>query len=375
MAKLKTLVVDDTIIYRKVLSQAVEDTGLCEIPKTAPNGAIALDWLKQRPFDVVLLDVFMPEMDGLETLKRIKLYYPHIDVIMICSDGSESVKNTMKALELGALEFILKPVGDDIDRNIASITRMLKILFAQIQIRQMSGRAAEPQINSPQTAVTHNQLLKKRPIFSKEAVEKPVKQKRTWHQADLVLIASSTGGPVALETLLSGIPHELSIPMLIVQHMPKHFTRVLAQTLDLKSPLTVREAVNEEEVNTSGVIIAAGGLHMSVRQIGGKKKIQLLDTPYVNGVKPAADVLFESVADVYQGHRILVVILTGMGSDGTIGIARLKEKCEVHCIVQNEETCIVYGMPRSVNEAGFADESLPIDQIAERITAFGSRRR
>ncbi|SMP48036.1 chemotaxis-specific protein-glutamate methyltransferase CheB [Anoxynatronum buryatiense] len=371
MAKLKALVVDDTIIYRKILSQAVEDTGLCEVSKTAPNGAIALDWLKQRPFDVVLLDVFMPEMDGLETLKKIKMDYPHIDVIMISSDGSESVKNTMKALELGALEFILKPTGGDANHNIASITRMLKILFAQIQIRQMSRRTTDGESHLNAT-----RLSEPRKVPRQLAIQQPTNnQKRSWSQADMVLIASSTGGPVALERLLSSIPHEFNIPLLIVQHMPKHFTRVLAQTLNHKTHLEVMEAENEMEMNASSAIIAAGGLHMSVVQSGGKRKVQLLDTAYVNGVKPAADVLFNSIAESCQGQRVLVIILTGMGSDGTAGIARMQESCEVYCITQNEETCVVYGMPRSVEEAGFSDESLPIDQIAERIAAFGSRRR
>ncbi|MEN1759365.1 chemotaxis-specific protein-glutamate methyltransferase CheB [Anoxynatronum sibiricum] len=375
MAKLKVLVVDDTIIYRKILSQAVEDTGLCQVSKTAPNGAIALDWLKQRSFDVVLLDVFMPEIDGLETLKQIKMDYPHIDVIMISSDGSESVKNTMKALELGALEFILKPTGGDENHNIASITRMLKILFAQIQIRQMSRRTSDGESHSNTAHVKANRLLDQRQVPRQLAVQQPTnKQKGSW-RADMVLIASSTGGPVALERLFSSLPHELNIPMLIVQHMPKHFTRVLAQTLNNKTRLKVMEAENEMEMNASSAIIAAGGFHMSVVQSGGKRKVQLLDTAHVNGVKPAADVLFKSIAESCQGQRVLVVILTGMGSDGTAGIARMQESCEVYCITQNEETCVVYGMPRSVEEAGFSDESLPIDQIAERIAAFGSRRR
>lgn len=198
MEKLKALVVDDTVVYRKVLTKAVEDTGVCEVLKTAPNGAIALDWIKQKQFDVVLLDVFMPELDGIETLKRIKRDYPDMPVIMISGDGNESVKNTVKALELGAMEFILKPTQDDPDKNSATITRTLKILFAQIQINQM-GRQQVKERSSDIERITVS------PKAPNRKMSPPVKRRTDWSHADLILIASSTGGPVALEKVMSKI--------------------------------------------------------------------------------------------------------------------------------------------------------------------------
>ncbi len=371
---------DDTVVYRKVLTQAVEDTGLCDVIKTAPNGAIALDWLAQREFDVVLLDVFMPEMDGIETLKQIKQKHPGIEVIMISSDGTESVKNTVKALELGALEFVLKPTKGDQENNIKAITHMLKILFAQIQIKRMGNRSRdiEKKRRSDANPKHENSVPKAtNTSTSNPLITKPVATNRgyTFERADLILIAASTGGPVALEKVLSKIQQPLDVPLLIVQHMPKNFTKVLAQSLNQKSGLHIIEADNDMVIEPHKAYIAAGGYHMIVEVEEGTKKVKLTETEYVNGVRPSADVLFNSITQQYKNQRILVVVLTGMGTDGTKGVAGMAEHNQLYTITQNEETCVVYGMPRGIDEAGLSDESLPLDQIAARIESFGLRRR
>lgn len=366
MSKLRALVVDDTIIYRKILTQAVEKTDLCQVDKTAPNGVIAMEWMKQKPFDVVLLDVFMPEMDGIETLKRIKNEYPSTAVIMISGHGNDSVKNTMKALELGAMEFVMKPSGSDPEKNMQSITRTLKILFAQIQIRKYENNHT----NKLEKTVKSKEMLQKTiasPLYSKSPVKTNYPKVNTFSKPDLVLIASSTGGPIALEKIFKRIREPLLKPVLVVQHMPPHFTNVLAESLEAKSGISIVEAKDQQMVKSKEVVIAAGGLHMIVTTNNGKKTIRLLDTAMVNGVRPAADVLFKTVAEEYRGHRILVVILTGMGSDGMRGLQLLKQACHVYCLSQNEESCVVYGMPRSVEEAGLTDEVLAIDHIADRI--------
>ena len=395
--KLRGLVVDDTVVYRKILTQAVENTDLCEVVKTAPNGSIALDWLAQKEFDVVLLDVFMPELDGIETLKRIKQQYPHIEVIMISSDGAESVKNTVKALELGALEFVLKPTQGDPERNIEAITRMLKVLFAQIQIKKMgrSRSASAAGGTSTRNAGTESRTqtlgagkgpgadpVKKTGVSNKLSTDKirahtplPNRKKATFQDADLILIASSTGGPVALEKVLSQLQEPLKVPLLIVQHMPKNFTRVLAQSLNQKSGLHIVEAEENMVIEPGKAIIAAGGYHMIAEEKEGKKIVKLLETEYVNGVRPAADVLFSSLTQLYRNQRILVVVLTGMGTDGTKGVAKLAEETQVFTITQSEDTCVVYGMPRSVDDSGLSDESLALDLIPARIQSFGLRRR
>lgn len=388
--KLRGLVVDDTVVYRKILTRAVENTGLCEVVKTAPNGSIALEWLEQKAFDVVLLDVFMPQLDGIESLKRIKQQYPHIEVIMISSHGAESVKNTVKALELGALEFVLKPTQGNAERNIETITRMLKVLFAQIQIKKM-GRLRSEAVSAGtgtggteprKTTLVANQSQITESVNHTEIADKlragkiPASRKKsTFHEADLILIASSTGGPVALEKVLSQLQEPLKVPMLIVQHMPKNFTRVLAQSLNQKSGLHIVEAEENMLIEPGKVIIAAGGYHMVAEEKDGKKRVKLLETEYVNGVRPAADVLFSSLTQPYQNQRILVVVLTGMGTDGTKGVAKLAEETQVYTLTQSEDTCVVYGMPRSLDENGLTDESLDLDLIAARIQTFGLRRR
>ncbi|RQD70311.1 MAG: chemotaxis-specific protein-glutamate methyltransferase CheB [Tindallia sp. MSAO_Bac2] len=363
MSKLKALVVDDTIIYRKILTQAVEDTGLCHVEKTAPNGVLALEWLKQKSFDVVLLDVFMPELDGIETLKRIKKDYPSTAVIMISGDGNESVQNTVKALELGAMEFIMKPSGSDQDKNMQSITRTLKILFAQIQIHKYEY-VSDKKKTKPEAGKRAKQSIDVSPV---KPARIPIRKVENFGTPDLILIASSTGGPIALEKIFTKIQQPINKPVLVVQHMPRHFTKVLAESLKNKSGLNIVEAQDQQEVKSKEIVIAAGGLHMITVSENNKKILRLLDTPMVNGVRPAADVLFKTISEEYKGQRILVVVLTGMGNDGMRGIQQLKKSCNVHCISQSEESCVVYGMPRSVEEAGLSDEVLHLDDIAQQV--------
>lgn len=185
---------------------------------------------------------------------------------------------------------------------------------------------------------------------------------------DLVVIASSTGGPMALETVLSQLPKDIKVPILIVQHMPPEFTDVLAQTLSKKYNLEVKEGSDGDVMKPGRILIAPGGMHMVVSSAKGfGNEIHLLDTAYVNGVRPSADVLFHSVAKEYRGKNILAVVLTGMGSDGTQGIREMKEECNCHCITQSESTCVVYGMPKCVYEAGLSDEVGDLKEIAFRM--------
>lgn len=185
---------------------------------------------------------------------------------------------------------------------------------------------------------------------------------------ELVVIASSTGGPTALEKIFEHLPEDIDVPILIVQHMPPEFTRVLAQTLDKKCSIEVKEGVDGDVVKPGRVIIAPGGRHMTVSSAKGfGNEIRLLDTPYMNGVRPSADVLFHSVAKEYKGKGILAVILTGMGNDGTQGIREMKEECSCYCITQSESSSVVYGMPKCVYESGLSDEVIELKEIAFRM--------
>ena len=348
MEKLKVLIVDDAIIYRKVLSAAVNSTGIGIATHTAANGEIALDHLQRCSFDVVLLDVVMPEMNGLEVLSIIKESYVDIFVIMISSEGPDSAANTLAALKKGAFDFIMKPQEDSATKNTAILQITLQTLFSAIKVKK-NGYIAQ-------------QVLGKQSL--KEQAMAIGTGKR---DVDLIVIAASTGGPEALESVLIKLPATFPKPILIVQHMPKHFTKVLATILNQKCLLQVAEAEHGDGIIPGQVLIALGGQHMLVGHYGCKTIVELTEAPYINGVRPAADLLFRSVAEVCKGKNVLSVILTGMGHDGENGIRAMKKECNCYCLVQSESTCVVYGMPKSVVEAGLADEILDVEDMAARI--------
>jgi two-component system chemotaxis response regulator CheB len=347
LVKLKVLVVDDSAFYRKILSIAVENTALAVVEHTASNGSLAIERLQHGNYDVVLLDVNMPELDGIETLKMIRKRWPETHVIMISSTGGKNAKTTIEALEWGALDFILKPLEQDYDKNMEIVSSFLKVLFTQIQIKNMGTKKAE---------------------LSVKPMEVMSNARTRITGVDMVLVASSTGGPAALERVFGGFGKNFYKPVLIVQHMPPDFTRVLAESLDKKSDMRFIEGKDGDGIRAGQAILAPGGYHMEIAKGNqAAKKICITSGNYVNGVRPAADVLFKSVADEYQGAKILAVILTGMGSDGLEGVRELKKKCLCYCITQSEDSCTVYGMPRCVKEAGLSDEVMDIEKIADRI--------
>lgn len=370
MNKLKVLIADDTITYRKILSEAVESTGLALVERTASNGLLVLEWMKQlNDIDVVLLDVFMPELDGIETLKVIKKDYPGTDVIIISGGGTNNAALTIQALELGAVDFVLKPAGDSIEKNMERIKNQLHTILAQITIKKigLTSRAINPNDISKVVPTVQPRIT--------NTISQSDYKKSLWAGANIVLIASSTGGPSALDTILSGITQNINKPVLIVQHMPPEFTKVLAQSLDKKCLMKVSEGQEGDQISNGQILLAPGGFHMAVGDANGSTKaIKLLDSPYVNGVRPAADILFQSVAKAYEGKNILIVILTGMGNDGMQGVMELKKKCNCYCITQSESTCVVYGMPRCTYEAGLSDEVVDLKNIALRIQQVASGR-
>ena len=367
--KLKILVVDDSLVYRRILTQAVEQTGLGRVIYTASNGELALERLEQSEIDVVIMDVYMPGMSGIEILGIIKDRYPDKIVIMISGGGKDSAKLTMQALEMGAMDFILKPAGDDIDKNMQKIKGYLHVLFAQILTsrysREFRGRVEpRPPTHLPTQREPMKDTLPVKPIIKTQSEFKRAKLDR----ADIILIASSTGGPAALERIFTKLPPDIQVPILVVQHMPPTFTKMLSQTLDKKGSLEVYEGTSNELVRKNSVFIAPGGYHMVVRRKHSNGiRIHLEDTQQVHGVKPAADVLFTSVAKTYRGKNVLAIILTGMGNDGRDGVRELKTQCNCYCITQSEDSCVVYGMPKAVYDANLSDEVVHIEKIAGRI--------
>lgn len=355
MGKLQVLIVDDSIVYRKIIVAAVEGTGCVSVVQSASNGIIALERIDQGRFDVVLLDVNMPEMDGIETLSRIKRKHPEVSVIMVSSTEGKNAEITLKALEMGAMDFIMKPLEENYERNMQILQNYLQGLFAQVILKRMESgkRSGFVELKNVEGIRTN---LNVQPF-----------EKKRMTGIDLVVIASSTGGPVALEKVLTGLPDDFVKPILVVQHMPEGFTGVMAESLDKKCKQHVMEGKNGDVVRAGQIIIAPGGSHMVLKKEHALRIIELQKTAYVNGVRPSADILFKSVAQQYEKSRILAIVLTGMGSDGMEGVAELKKKCCCYCITQSEESCVVYGMPRSVVEAGLGDEILNIGEIALRI--------
>ncbi|SHI75681.1 chemotaxis-specific protein-glutamate methyltransferase CheB [Lutispora thermophila] len=371
MKKLNVMIVDDSALFRKFLSDAVEKTGIAEVQSAVANGNECLSILKQNTPDVVLLDINMPGMNGLDVLRSIKENYENTKVIMISSaDNSDNVL-TVTALEIGAIDFISKPKGNDWQRNMLSISSYLKVLFNYIIINKYYRRS------SKETAATaakskverESPTTPKQSNIEKETESAPttpnIERQAARFKTDLVLIASSTGGPKALYDVCSKLPADLGVPVLIVQHMPADFTKIFANSLNNISKLEVSEAKDGDIPKAGHIYIAKGGKHMIVtKSSSNTMTIKLEDGPTVNGVRPAADILFASVADEFPNLSMLAVVLTGMGKDGTEGIRKLKEKTKCYVITQSEKTCAVYGMPKSVYEANLSDEVLDIQDIA-----------
>lgn len=351
MSKLKVLLADSSVASKRLLNQAVTKTGLAEVERVAASGLIALEKLQQSTVDVVILGASLEEEEQL--LAVIREHHPAVFVI---SMGQGAVADdTSPTLESGLRNLRLEP-GLGASNRLVFLTNQLQGLFTQI----MTWRYTSPANSSP-LPVVRSQV---------DLAPAPVLPGSRWGQlkgANLVVMASSTGGTRALEIICSSLPAGFARPVLVVQHMPVEMTKKLAWSLSKKSRLPVLEAEDGMLVKSGQVVLAPGGQHMAVRATKTGVAIKLEVTPAVNGVRPAADVLFGAVAGVYSGQRVLAVILTGMGSDGQAGVIALKNSCDCFCMAQSERTCTVYGMPKSVVEAGLADAVEDLDVIPRRI--------
>ena len=350
--KLRVLVVDDTIMYRKVLSDILNTMPGVEVVGTANNGRIALSRLATLKPDLITLDVEMPIMDGLETLTAMHQDYPEIGVIMLSTLTKRGSEITMKALELGAFDFITKPDAEAKQENMQYLrSALLPRIQAFARRKELKTLLRQPR--SPQKAALSV------PATPQSSVRRTGKSKA-------VAIGISTGGPNALAQVLPQLP-KLGIPIFIVQHMPPFFTKSLAESLHAKCQYAVCEAEHGSTVQPDTIYIAPGGKQMKVAPgTADQKIIQITDDPPENNCKPAVDYLFRSVAREYGGLST-GVIMTGMGGDGTLGLRVMKSFGAV-TIGQNAETCVVYGMPKMAIEAGVVDVVAPLDMIAAEIT-------
>ncbi len=336
---IRVLVVDDSAFMRKALSRMMEKDPEIRVAGTARDGFEALAKIRDLDPDLVTLDVEMPRMDGLETLGRIMEEHPR-PVLMVSSLTEEGAEVTLRALDLGALDFIPKGIGG----NVLEIVRIEEALREKIKALAR-GRRPAPQ---------------GRPAPHPRAA--PVGRLGS---ARYVAIGASTGGPPALQKVFAGLPAGMPAPVVVVQHMPKAFTGAFARRLDAASPLAVKEAETGDRLVPGHAFVAPGGQHLVVRREGRDLVLHVTARPAETLHRPSVDVTFRSLAET-AGGETLAVVLTGMGSDGTEGVRALKDK-GAHAIAQDAPTCVVYGMPRSVVEAGLADRVLPLERIPEAI--------
>ncbi len=352
MNKIRILVVDDTALYRKIIKDTLMGFSNVEVVGTASNGKIALSQVQSLKPDLMTLDLEMPEMNGLQTLRQLKSLANAPKAIMVSAHTTKDAAVTMQALDLGAFDFIAKPSGSSIAENVAALKDQFNPVLRAFSIRY---RPAAP------TGRQQRVLPSNKPIPGPvgNGIKPPFKP-------DVVVIGVSTGGPKALADVVPNFDKNLRVPVLIVQHMPPLFTKALADSLDKKSVLKVEEAANGVSLKPGHVYIAPGGKQMKIKRNGGiLPQIGITDDPPENFCKPAVDYLFRSASDVY-GEKTLAVIMTGMGKDGTAGLQKLKQE-GAKAIAQDKETSTVFGMPMEAIKAGVVDCVVPLGKIATEI--------
>ncbi|MDM8537962.1 chemotaxis-specific protein-glutamate methyltransferase CheB [Desulfobacterales bacterium HSG17] len=362
MDNLKAIVVDDTIVYRKIVSDVLKEIPGVEVVAAAFNGKIALSKIATLKPDFITLDIEMPEVNGIEVLQALKDQEDAPVVIMLSTLTHEGGEMTMKALELGAFDFVPKPNQGTMAENLEKVKKAITPIINTLK-RQRGGRL-QPGLRSAVRTTTKPLLKKPSTDTSPATSPKRVIRKS---KSEIIGIGISTGGPNALTKMIPMLPAELKVPVLIVQHMPPMFTASLAKSLSSKSKLDVREAADGDTLEPGKILIAPGGKQMKIvaGADGITRKIKITDDPPENSCKPSVDYLFRSIAQHYVG-RSTGVIMTGMGSDGTKGLVQMKNNGST-VIAQNEETCTVYGMPKGPVESGTADIVVPLENIAREI--------
>ena len=338
------LVADDSAFMRQLITELVDESGEFQVIGTARNGVDAIKKIRALDPDLVTLDVEMPELDGLDTLEVIMREMPRPVVILSGAAGGHGADLTIRALELGAVEFVRKPAGAASTGLSAAREQLLDALRAASQVSARSvgalARAAAETRRGP-------------PPLSTGAATR------------VVAIAASTGGPRALAQVIPALPRSLGAAVLVVQHMPAGFTRSLAERLDLQSQLPVAEARDGECLMHGRVYIAPGGFHMRIRRDGGHPVIALDTTPPIWGVRPSADPMFRSISELF-GADVVGVVLTGMGRDGAAGLRAIRDAGGVG-IAQDRESSIIPGMPQAAVAMGGAEWVVALDEIAATI--------
>ena len=336
---------DSSSVYKKMFTQAITEVNKNIVVASVSDSDEALALITRRNYDIVIADAEIPGSGLFALLTSARREMPRAYVLVTARPSQINEKLFTEARDKGASECMTKPIYDSYGENVNIIKRTVTEVVAYLS---GGGAVTESAGGEP------------------PKLKKTVKRHR--FSPEIIVIAASTGGPMALETIIPQIRGDFPVPILIVQHMPPQFTDTLAQNLNVKAALNVKVAENGETAVAGTVYLAPGGIHM---KLDAKNRIYLEDSPPINGVRPAADILFASVADSFAGERVLAVILTGMGSDGKAGLIKLKEKKDCYCVAQSERTCVVYGMPRAAAENGLADIILDMEKISGELENFG----
>lgn len=356
------LIIDDSALMRRVLADAVNSDDRFKVTGVAKDGIEALELLSANQYDGILLDINMPNMNGLEFLEFLGRRGKKEKVLIVSTDSVEGADVTIRALELGALDFIQKPSSSQEINKSAYRKELIEHIVAitSEMVDEQTDKPPDMKISEMGTSGRCAKETSKKITKKQAFVNSDEKCKR------VVAIASSTGGPAVLREIIPSISSALKAPIVIVQHMPKGFTRSFADRLNSTSTIEVVEASDGQLIKDGVCYIAEGGKHLKVNQSAKDASIIYTDEPAREGVKPCANYMFESLADS-EYDEVLCIVLTGMGQDGMEGITNLSKKKRCHVIIQKPESCTVYGMPRAVNRAGLVDEILDIDEIADRI--------
>ena len=373
---LRVVVVDDSAAFGRVIKQALELIPGVEVTKLCRSGQAALDYLQGDVPDMMTLDIEMPDMNGLEVLHAMREQSIKLPVIVISAASEHARDLTLRALELGALDFVQKPEGSSGEESLAVLRERLAHLTAAASHRKQvqailrggsNGQASPAKVSPPppRVAAPAVSMTPRDPAALTDTASR-MNRLATRAKPAMVLIGVSTGGPEALARLIPKLPASLTVPVLIVQHMPPLFTQSLAQKLDSCSSLRVKEAEEGEIARAGYVYIAPGGSHLKIGA-GSQRDIvmQITGDPPENNCRPAVDYLFRSAAVAFPG-RSVAVILTGMGRDGTLGL-RLLRASGCRSIAQDEASCTIFGMPKEAINAGVVDIVAPLDSIASEI--------
>ena len=392
--KKNILIVDDSALMRRVISDIINSDNRFTVKDIATNGLEAFDLiLKNRlQYDCVMLDINMPKLNGLELLEQLQKNRINIKVIMVSTLTKEGAKETIIALERGALDFVTKPENYLEAKNENFKNRLLEVLSVATGLDASGFGAADKVSVQNKVAVKKGSTLensrgetKRSTVTVNETASAPKVRSSVMPErgttfgphkrfvgnkegkTKIVALACSTGGPKSLQSVIPHLPANLDAPVVLVQHMPKGFTNSLALRLDEMSKVTVKEAADGDILKKGHVYIAPGGLQMKVVKDGANFKIVTTDDAAIGGLKPCANIMYESLREL-PIDEVTCVVLTGMGADGTLGIGALSKTNNIYVISQDEATSVVYGMPRAVAEAKLSDEVVPLEKVADAIT-------